>query len=441
MSGIVNKSADIRKIAVVGAGYVGLVSSVCLSELGHEVICLDIDRERLTKLLSGEVDIAEPGIAEWMTRNAEAGRLSFTDDYRKAIPDVDFVLICVDTPVDAFAEPDLRNLRAAVYGVADYISDGACIVLRSTVPPGTSQLVSGWLGNSGNRSISIAVQPEFFQEGRALEDCWNPIRIVVGSEKEETALLVANLWKTREAPVVVTDLATAEMIKQASNAFLATKISFINDIAGICDAVGADIDKVAEGMGHDPRIGFSYLKAGIGFGGSCLPKDLRALLHTAASKGVAVQQLEATIAVNERQREIVLRILSEHLGNLTRSSIAILGLAFKPGTSDLRDSPAIALAESLALAGATVSATDPAISSEIALRVSGILKFSPDAYSAANGADGIVLATDWEEFKNLDWQRIADSMAGKIVVDGRNYLEASRIETAGLKYIGIGRNS
>jgi UDPglucose 6-dehydrogenase len=350
-------------------------------------------------------------------------------------------MICVDTPTDPQTGPDLTRLMAAVASVADHAERAEILVLRSTVPPGTSVQAEEEFGRlNGSRGISVVSHPEFFQEGRAVEDCRHPLRIVVGSRDKAAAGRVADLWNNPDVPTVFSDLESAEMTKQASNAFLAMKISFINDIARICDAVGADIDTVAEGMGLDPRIGPRYLKAGVGFGGSCLPKDLRALVALARSHGWEPRTLTAAIAVNDIQRQLVSDLLAERLGSLSGKTIALLGLAFKPDTSDLRDSPAVAIAGLLVDGGATVVATDPVVQGGEPEIPAGV-RLADDAYSAAAGAMAVVLATEWREFTGLDWRRMAGAMEGRLVVDGRNMLDPGVIRDAGLEYVGIGRGA
>ena len=430
-----------QKIGIIGAGYVGLVNAVCLAEIGHRVWCFDYDAGKVERLNSGVVDILEPDLPELLARGLDAGRLTFHTTAEEALPEAEIVMICVDTPTDPQIGPDLTRLMSAVGSVAEHAERAEILVLRSTVPPGTSILAEEEFSRlNGSRGISVVSHPEFFQEGRAVEDCRRPLRIVVGSRDKEAAARVAGLWNMPDVPTVVSDLESAEMTKQASNAFLAAKISFINDIARICDAVGADIDTVAEGMGLDPRIGSRYLKAGVGFGGSCLPKDLRALVASARSHGWEPRTLTAAIEVNDTQRRLVSELLAERLGSLSGKTIALLGLVFKPDTSDLRDSPAVAIAGLLIEGGATVVATDPAVHGgepEIPVGV----RLADDAYSAAAGAMAVVLATEWDAFTALDWSRMADAMEGTLVVDGRNTLDPVIIRDADLVYVGIGRGT
>ncbi len=433
--------SDTRKIGIIGAGYVGLVNAVCLAEIGHRVWCFDADADKVERLNGGVVDILEPDLPELLAGGLDAGRLTFHATAEEALQEAEIVMICVDTPTDPQTGPDLTRLMAAVTSVADHAGRTEILVLRSTVPPGTSVQAEEEFGRlNGSRGISVVSHPEFFQEGRAVEDCRRPLRIVVGSRDKNAARRVAGLWNMPDVPTIVSDLESAEMTKQASNAFLAAKISFINDIARICDAVGADIDTVAEGMGLDPRIGSRYLRAGVGFGGSCLPKDLRALVASARSHGWEPRTLTAAIEVNDIQRQLVSDLLAERLGSLSGKTIALLGLVFKPETSDLRDSPAVAIAGLLVEGGATVVATDPAVQGGEPEIPAGV-RLADDAYSAAAAAMAVVLATEWSEFTELDWRRIAGAMEGTLVVDGRNTLDPGVIRDAGLEYVGIGRGA
>ncbi len=433
------KTIRARNITVVGAGYVGLVNAVCLADLGHRIVCLDIDMAKVERLSAGKVDIEEPGLTELLAKTAKAGRIRFESDPGIALKNAEIAMVCVDTPVLPGQKPNLTSLMAAIGSVAEDGSDVTTVVLRSTVPPGTCLAVNKRLAEIiGNGRMAVVSHPEFFQEGSAVSDCQNPVRIVVGSRDKAAAAGVADLWGRDDVPVVSTDLETAEMIKQASNGFLAAKISFINDIARICDIVGADVDTVAAGMGLDPRIGNAYLRAGVGFGGSCLPKDLRALISSAQFAGWNPKTLVAALDVNDQQRDLVVERLKEKIGDLNGRRIGLLGLTFKPGTSDLRDSPAIAIAESLLEAGAIVVATDPIIPA-LARDIPDGVTLADDPYEAAVGASALVMATEWSDFLALDWSKLAASMDGKVVLDGRNSLERADVEAAGLIYMGVGR--
>jgi len=428
-------------IAVIGAGYVGLVNAACLADIGHSVACFDTDTEKVSRLSNGIVDILEPDLSELVAKNLDAGRLSFHGAAVDALTSANVVFLCVDTPTDPVTGPNLQNLMGAIDSVLEHGENVSTLVLRSTVPPGMTAVVSEGIGaRNGHRAMDIVVHPEFFQEGQAVADCQSPSRIVVGSDDESAALRVAELWQNPEIPCLTTDTATAEMIKQASNAFLATKISFINDMARFCDAIGADIDMVAKGMGMDPRIGRRYLQAGIGFGGSCLPKDLRALVSSAQSLGWSPLTLEAALQVNDDQIVVIAGKLDERLGGLRGKKVAILGLTFKPDTADFRDSPAMALGLHLSSAGVEVRATDPAMEQVPQVAKDEFTLFS-DPTECAAGADAVVIATGWSTYQDLNWRDIAHSMSGDLVVDGRNVLNVSEIKSAGLRYVGAGRGS
>ena len=428
-------------IAVIGTGYVGLVNAACLADVGHSVACFDTDSEKVDRLSKGIIDILEPDLAEIVAENLDAGRLSFHGNAADALGVAETIFLCVDTPTDPVTGPDLRNLMGAIDSVLDHGENVSTLVLRSTIPPGMTAVVSdGIAARNGHRPMDIVVHPEFFQEGQAVHDCQEPSRLVVGSIDEAAARRVAELWHSPEIPCLITDPATAEMVKQASNAFLATKISFINDMARFCDATGADIDLVAKGMGMDPRIGRRYLQAGIGFGGSCLPKDLRALVSSARSLGWTPPTLEATLKVNDDQILVITEKLSERLGGLRGKKIAVLGLTFKPDTADFRDSPAMTLAHHLSGEGVEVRATDPAMDQAPQVAEDEFDLFS-DPMECVAGVDAVVLATAWSAYQDLNWSEIAGSMVGDLIVDGRNVLNVSEIKSAGLRYVGAGRGS
>ena len=428
-------------IAVIGAGYVGLVNAACLADLGHSVACFDIDSEKVDKLSNGIVDILEPGLTELVAKNQDAGRLSFHGNAETALGSADIVFLCVDTPTDPVTGPNLRNLMGAIDSVLDHGHSVSTLVMRSTVPPGTTAVVSQSIATrNGHQPMNIVVHPEFFQEGQAVADCQAPSRIVVGSDDQPAAQRVAELWQNSATPQMITDTATAEMIKQASNAFLAAKISFINEMARICDATGADIDLVAKGMGLDPRIGRRYLQAGIGFGGSCLPKDLRALISSAHALGWSPPALEAALKVNDDQILVIAEKLYQRIDGLEGKKVAILGLTFKPDTADFRDSPAMALAHHLSAEGVDVRATDPAMD-QAPRGATNEFELFVDPAECVRGADAVVLATAWPIYQDLSWPEVADAMSGNLVVDGRNVLNVSEIKAAGLRYVGAGRGS
>ncbi len=430
-----------KNIAVIGVGYVGLVTGACFADLGNKVVALDINEEKIEGLKQGIMPIYEPGLAEVVERNVRAGRLSFTTSYAEAIKDAEFVFICVGTPSGVDGEADLQYVRQAAESIAEVMDHELIIVNKSTVPVGTGDWVAEIVRKAQPKPIPFAVVscPEFLREGSALHDFMNPDRTVLGSLNQEAADKVAQLHLPLRAPIIVTDLRTAEMIKYASNAFLATKISFINEIANICEALGADVKEVAVGMGADKRIGPLFLDAGVGFGGSCFPKDVLALKHMATVNGKHPQLLQAVIDINAYQRKQVIIKLRELLGeDLSGKVIGLLGLAFKPNTDDMRDAPSITIAEMLLEAGAIVKGYDP-----VAMRVaSTILKgvtLCENPYALAEGCDAVVVVTDWNEFKQLDMPRIRDLMKQPVIVDGRNIYDPAHMAALGFRYRGFGR--
>jgi UDPglucose 6-dehydrogenase len=428
-----------RTISVVGAGYVGLVYAVCLAELGHDVTAIDIDAEKIARLSRGEATIYEPGLQELLVRNVGCGRLRFTTEYD--VSRAEFVYLAVSTPSTPEGAADLRHVRDAVQAIARQ-ADGAhpIIVNKSTAPVGTSdtldQLLQAQNGKDGSE-FPIIANPEFLREGSAVHDFFHPDRIVLGSRDLAPARAVAELYAPLGAEVVYTDVKTAEMIKYASNAFLATKISFINEIASICEGVGADVAEVSRAMGMDERIGAKFLEPGLGFGGSCLPKDVRALTYLATVYGAHPQMLHAVLQINADQRRRVIRLLREALGSLESRVVTILGLAFKPGTDDVREAPSVDLARLLISEGATVRGYDPVASEPFTEACPEVTLFQ-SAYAAADGADALVIATEWPEFRELDLRRLRASMATALIGDCRNLLDREAVHAAGFAYFGVG---
>lgn len=430
-----------KNITVIGVGYVGLVTGACFSDLGNKVVALDIDPGKIEKLEQGVMPIYEPGLAELVARNVASGRLLFTTSYEEAIRDAEFVFICVGTPSGVDGEADMRFVRSAAESVARVMEHELIIINKSTVPVGTGDWVAEIIRNAQPRPIPFSVVscPEFLREGSALVDFLNPDRTVLGSFDPVAAEKVAQLHLPLRAPIVVTDLRTAEMIKYASNAFLATKISFINEIANICEALGADVKEVAIGMGLDKRIGPRFLDAGVGYGGSCFPKDVLALKYMAEEKGKHPQLLEAVIDINDYQREQVILKLKSALGeDLSGKTIGLLGLAFKPNTDDMREAPAITITQMLNDAGANVKGYDP-ISMSVASKVMSGITFCSDPYEVADGSDALVLVTDWNEFKQLDMIRIRDLLRQPVLIDGRNIFDPEVTKSQGFTYYGFGR--
>ena len=429
-----------KNITVVGVGYVGLVTGTCFADLGNRVIALDINEERIANLKKGVMPIYEPGLAEVVERNVQAGRLSFTTSYEEALKDAEFVFIAVGTPEGVDGEADLQYVRMAAEAIAETMDHPLIIINKSTVPVGTGDWVAGIIRENQPSPIEFSVVscPEFLREGSAISDFLNPDRTILGSEDMEAAERVAQLHLPLRAPIMVTDLRTAEMIKYASNAFLATRISFINEISNICEELGADVKEVARGMGYDKRIGHHFLEAGVGYGGSCFPKDVKALAHMAQGDGKHTQVLHAVMEINDYQRRHAVLKLHELLEVLDGRVIALLGLAFKQNTDDMREAPSITIADYLHDRGATVRGYDPA-AMEAAKRVMPYLELAANPYELVKGADAVVVLTPWNEFMNLDMERIKQSMRTPVMVDGRNMYEPEEMRALGFLYRGIGR--
>jgi UDPglucose 6-dehydrogenase len=426
------------KVAVVGAGYVGLTTAVCLASLGHRVVCADVDPRKVAVLGRGKATIQEPGLTELLAEGLVSGRLEFVLGASAAAADADVVFLCVATPMSASGAADLTALESVVTELRDVLPPRCVVVNKSTVPVGTAVRVAGLLDRA---DVSVVSNPEFLREGSAVYDFLNPDRIVVGSADHDRigAERVAKLYEKVPAPVLVTDSASSEMIKYASNCYLATRLSFVNTIAELCEYLDADIDDVTTGMGYDERIGNSFLRPGPGWGGSCLPKDTVALLRTAESVGSEFPVLRAAIDANRRHQELVVDKVRKAVGgDLAGTRIGLLGLTFKAGTDDLRDSPALAIAELLAAEGADLAGYDPSVRGPVA-GVTDQVRVMGTAYHAAHGAEAIVLLTEWPEFRALDWPRMAVRLGGRSVIDTRNLLDPLVLHRAGLSYQGIGR--
>jgi UDPglucose 6-dehydrogenase len=430
----------VEKIAVIGVGYVGLVTSAGFADLGNQVTALDILEERIEGLKRGQMPIYEPGLEEIVERNVAAGRLRFTSSYQEVLRDVEFAFICVGTPSKVDGEADMRYVRAAAESIAANMRSPLIIVNKSTVPVGTGDWVADIVRASQREPVSFSVVscPEFLREGSAIYDFMNPARTILGSLDLRAAERVAQLHLPLRAPIMITDLRTAEMIKYASNAFLATRISFINEIANICEALGADVKEVATGMGYDPRIGPHFLEAGLGYGGSCFPKDVNALCHMAEEKGRHPQMLRAVVEINDDRRVRVIEKVRNMLGDLEGKTIGLLGLTFKPNTDDMRDAPSLDIAVELLQAGASVRAYDP-VGMPNAGQIMPEIQMASDPYSLAEGTDALVVCTEWNEFKNLDLARIQKLMGQPNVVDGRNIYQPEDMAKLGFHYLGMGR--
>jgi UDPglucose 6-dehydrogenase len=430
----------VKNITVIGVGYVGLVSAAGFADLGNKVTALDINEERIKGLNQGLMPIYEPGLEEMVERNAGAGRLLFTTSYAEALADAEFVFIAVGTPSGVDGEADLKYVAAAAESVAKAMKKPLVVVNKSTVPVGTGDWVANIIRENQVEPISFSVVscPEFLREGSAILDFMNPARTILGSTDRAAADKVAQLHLPLRAPIVITNLRTAEMIKYASNAFLATKISFINEIANICEELGADVKEVSNGMGFDPRIGPYFLDAGLGYGGSCFPKDVKALAHMADEKGRHPQLLQAVMEINDDRRRILVEKVEETLGDLKGKEIGLLGLTFKPNTDDLRDAPALDVAERLLAQGANIRAYDP-VGMPGVEKLNTEIKMTEDPYKLAEGCDALVVCTEWNEFKQLDMARIHDLMRMPVVVDGRNIYDPDEMDGIGFTYRGIGR--
>ncbi|MEX1294745.1 MAG: UDP-glucose/GDP-mannose dehydrogenase family protein [Candidatus Limnocylindrales bacterium] len=433
-----------QRVTVVGCGHVGLTMSVGLAELGHDVIGLDIDDALVERLRNGVAHIEEPGLDHYLRRGLESGRLSFSSSYADSVGEAAFIFLAVDTPQSLAGAADLRSIRSAMRGIVDNLNGTMPIIVnKSTSPIGTGEtiehLVSEALTN-GHKPPRIVSNPEFLRQGRAIEDFFRPDRIVVGSHSREDAQRVADLYSSLGAPLIVTDLRTSEMIKYVANSFLATRISFINEIARLCEQIGADVDLVVEGVSQDERIGSHFFNAGIGFGGSCLPKDTAALRYIGESYGVATPLLSAVQEVNVAARTSAVRRLRSRLGTLESKRIGVWGLTFKGGTEDTRESPAIDVVELLLNEGAIIAAFDPSVVLDewrVPRTLSGRLQAS--ALDAVDGADAVAILTDWPEFTDVPLSEARQRMRGSVMFDGRNLIPRAQAEAAGFAYIGVGR--
>ena len=462
------------RVCVIGTGYVGLVTGVCLAHIGHHVICVDNNEEKVKLMKAGQSPIFEPGLSEIMQSSSQSGNLEFTTDLGAGVAHGEILFIAVGTPPLPTGESDTRYVEAVARGIGEHLDGGyKVIVNKSTVPIGSGDWVkmivqSGVvdrqqaLVGAGNITsekatsdrqtlFDVVSNPEFLREGSAVYDTFNPDRIVLGGNSPKAIAMMQELYapiiersfaanqNLPSVPVLITDLSSAEMIKYAANAFLATKISFINEVANICDRVGADVTEVAKGIGLDSRIGNKFLQAGIGWGGSCFPKDVSALVHTADDYGYEAQLLKAAVSVNQRQRLILVEKLQQVLKILKGKTVGLLGLTFKPDTDDMRDAPALNLIEHLNRLGTTVKAYDPIVS-QSGLRdgIAGVL-VETDAERLADGCDALVLITDWQQFRQLDYAKMASLMNNPVLIDGRNFLDREQLIQAGFRYVGVGR--
>src|SRR3954453_2699251 len=425
-----------QPIGVIGTGYVGLVTAAGFAELGSDVGCIDIDADKIRGLEEGEIPIWEPGLEELVAKNRE--RMHFSTDIKDALDHARLLFVAVGTPPTYSGDADL----SAVFSVVDAMppSDAHALVMKSTVPCGTGDHIKRRFRDTGKEGFSYVSCPEFLKEGSAVVDFLEPDRVVVGDDGDWAGHAVVDHYSPLNAPLVRTDIRSAEMIKLASNAFLATKISFINEIANVCDEVGADVVEVSKGMGLDARIGPKFLQAGIGFGGSCFPKDVAALKQLAGNSGYHFQLLNSVIEVNELQKRRVIAKLEKHLGSLVDKEIGLLGLAFKPNTDDMREASSLVPSARLYAAGARVRVYDPVAEQEARKLIRGV-EFKASADEVVDGADAVVLVTEWPEFAELDLAEVAGAMRGKLLVDGRNLYDPARVLDAGLIYEGVGRSA
>lgn len=427
-------------ITVIGTGYVGLVSGVCFSELGNRVICVDNNVEKINLLTDGHVPIYEPGLKEIMNNNMKAGRLSFTTHIQEAISYSDIIIIAVGTPSLPNGEANLSYIELVAREIGSYMDNYKIIMTKSTVPVGTNDRIQEWISSLTDQPFDMASVPEFLREGTAVQDTLYPDRIVIGTSSTRAEEVLRELHQPLTDQIIVTDIRSAEMIKYASNAFLATKISFINEISNICEKVGADVSRVAEGMGYDRRIGASFLKAGIGYGGSCFPKDTQALIQIAGNVDYDFKLLKSVVEVNKDQRFNVIRKLEDALGSLEGKEIAIWGLAFKPDTDDVRDAPAIEIIQRLLQHGAHVRAYDPIATANFRREVdSPSIVWEEHAMHAAEGADALCVLTEWKEFMEVDLGELSTQMKQPILIDGRNIYGEAQIKDTSFQYYAVGR--
>ena len=435
------------RIAVIGTGYVGLVSGACFADFGHDVTCADLDEARIDALQRLAIPFYEPGLSEVVERNVAAGRLRFTTSVAEAVSPAAVIFLAVGTPEGKGGHPDLSQIVSAAMSVAGHVGRHAVLVMKSTVPVGTSAWMADLLRErlDGAAEIDVVSNPEFLREGSAVSDFMRPDRVVIGAASARAAAIMREIYRPLyliETPIVLTNCESAELIKYASNAFLAVKIGFINEIANLCDRVGADVHVVAKGMGLDKRIGSKFLHAGPGYGGSCFPKDTRALAALGATRNARQRIVESAIDVNDRQRELIVEKIRTALGTLRGRRVGLLGLSFKPNTSDVRESAALFVCRQLAAEGATIQAFDPVAAREAAhalCELNGHIAYVSDAYAAAEQADALVIMTEWNEFRSLDLDLLRRVMAHRVIVDTRNVLDPAMTRAAGFVYACTGR--
>lgn len=430
------------RITVLGTGYVGLSTGVCLAEIGHHVICIDVDENKIKTLKQGISPIYEPGIEDLLVKNTSAGRLAFTTSHEEGLSEAEIIIIAVGTPQSDDGRADLSYLEQAAKDLGKNIVRDSIVVIKSTVPVGTNDYFRQILIKELKNKVQIQMvsNPEFLRQGSAIQDTMKADRIIIGSDCTEASEKIQEMYRPLAVPFLLTNVKSAEMIKYASNAFLATKISFINEIANLCEAVGADVEDVARGMGKDSRIGSAFLNAGIGFGGSCFPKDVKALLHSSKQHGIPFSLLEETIAVNDAQHELLIKKALNRFGELKGRKIAMLGLAFKPETDDMREAPSIKIARRLTQQGAEVTAFDPVAAGNARKVIGDIITYANSPLEAAKDADVLLIVTEWKDFRQLDIEAVLDVMKQRIIFDGRNCLDEAIIRACRpVEYYPVGR--
>jgi len=430
------------KISMIGTGYVGLVSGTCFSDSGNQVWCVDIDQKKIDSLNEGGVPIYEPGLDQMIERNFKAKRLHFTSDFKSAVENTRIVFICVGTPPAPDGGPDMKYIFKAAEQIAQAMQEHKIVVIKSTVPVGTAAKVREIIAKNTEHEFDVVSNPEFLKEGAAIDDFLKPDRVVIGTSDARVATIMKELYDPfvrTGAPILVMDNESAELTKYGANALLASRISFMNEIANLADKVGADVDLVRRGMATDRRIGASFLFPGVGYGGSCFPKDVDALGYTAKKNGMTLHLLEATNVVNREQKKVLYQKIKDRLGDVAGKKVAVWGLAFKPRTDDMREAPSLTIIRALLEEGATVTAYDPVAHETARAELGDSITYVEDAYEALDGADALALVTEWNEFRKPDWEQVAAKMRQPLVFDGRNIWDPMRVEQHGLEYYGIGR--
>ncbi len=431
------------KLTVIGTGYVGLVTGTCFADSGNDVVCMDIDRKKIESLKKGIIPIYEPGLKELIQKNQKEHRLKFTTDMESAVRESGIIFIAVGTPPDHNGATDLGAIKAVARDIGRFMNEHKIVVTKSTVPVGTSEAIQKIISKETRTPFDIASNPEFLKEGAAIEDFMKPDRVVIGVNNESTGAVLKSLYEpfTRTGnPIIVTDVRSSEMIKYAANAMLATKISFINEIANLCTITGANIDDVRKGIGYDNRIGHLFLFPGVGYGGSCFPKDVKSVIHVGRQHGYSMELLSAVDRVNDHQKALMPQVIRKHFGgNLKGRRLALWGLAFKPKTDDIREAPSLVIIPALLKAGASVTVHDPEAMKNIKNVYGSKIQYAKDMYAALKNADGLVLVTEWNEYRKPDFDRMLKVMKGNVIFDGRNIFDRQQLLDSGFEYYGIGR--